>query len=138
MLIGGRVFYMNRIFSKKNIRVAFFVALDVCTLVLASYLSLKLRFDFQQIPPFLKQNLCNYIFVDMVLLIIIYSCCKLYKSMWSFASIREIMYIGMANVLFAVTQCAYKYILNVIMPKSYYLIQLMLLIIFVSFFRFFL
>lgn len=128
---------MRKIFSKKNIRVAFFVALDVCTLVLTSYLSLKLRFDFQQVPPFLKQNLCNYIFVDIVLLIVIYSCCKLYKSMWSFASIREIMYIGMANVLFAVTQCAYKYILNVIMPKSYYLIQLMLLIIFVSFFRFF-
>ena len=56
--------------------------------------------------------------------------------MWSYASILEIIYIVVSNIVFEILQYIYRWIFGVKMPNSYYLIQLMLLILIVSFVRF--
>lgn len=127
---------MNKIFSQKNIRVICFIALDILTILVASKLALGLRFDFENIPQEFIKNINNYILIDIILLITVYSFGKLYKSMWSYASIMEIIYIGISNIAFEIIQYGYKSIFKISMPNSYYLIQLMLLILIVSFVRF--
>ena len=127
---------MEKIFNKKNIRVLCFIALDILTITISSIIALKLRFDLGQIPETYLNNLANFVLVDIILIIIIYAICKLYKSMWSFASIMEILYIAIANCIFEIIQYIYKLIFNIQMPKSYYLIQFMLLVLIVSLIRF--
>ena len=48
----------------------------------------------------------------------------------------EILYIAIANCIFEIIQYIYKLIFNIQMPKSYYLIQFMLLVLIVSLIRF--
>jgi FlaA1/EpsC-like NDP-sugar epimerase len=127
---------MEKIFNKKNIRVICFIALDILTIIISSVVALKLRFDLKQIPQEYINNLSNWIFLDIILMIIIYTIFKIYKSMWSYASIMEILYIVLANITFEIVQYTYKTIIKINMPKSYYLIQLMFLILIVSLVRF--
>lgn len=127
---------MEKIFSKKNRRVICFVALDILTIIIASIIALELRFDFETIPEIYLNNLHIWLVLDIVLAIIIYAICKLYRSMWSFASIMEILYIAIANCIFEIIQYVYKLIFNIEMPKSYFLIQFMLLVLIVSLIRF--
>lgn len=127
---------MKSIFNQKNIRIICFVAIDILTILVASRLALGLRFDFNNIPEHLIDNLNKCIFIDMVLLIVIYSFGRLYKSMWSYASIMEIIYIVASNIVFELIQYLYKSLFEIVMPNSYYLIQLMLLVLIVSIVRF--
>lgn len=127
---------MKSIFNQKNIRIICFVAIDILTILVVSRLALGLRFDFNNIPEYLIDNLNKYIFIDILLLIVVYSFGRLYKSMWSYASIMEIIYIVTSNIVFELVQYLYKFLFKIVMPNSYYLIQLMLLVLIVSIVRF--
>ena len=61
---------------------------------------------------------------------------KLYTSMWTYASIVELIDIIFSCIFFECVSYAYKGMFKIEMPRSYYIIQLLLLILFVCMSRF--
>ena len=61
---------------------------------------------------------------------------KLYFSIWTYASITELINIAFACTSYIIIEFTYKFVFNINMPRSSYLIKLMLLIMFVSGVRF--
>lgn len=123
-------------FKGKKFNKIILVLIDVILLVLISYFSLAIRFDFKEITPIFINNLNKFIAVDIVILIVIFTIFKMYASMWNYASIYEGLNILFACSIFTLVELGYKYFFQIQMPRSFYAIQLMLLMLFTFCIRF--
>ena len=127
---------IKTIITQKRIRIAMFIVLDILAMTMCSFLSIGLRFDFHDIPNIYIGNIYNYLLIDSIIIVTIFSIFKIYKSMWSYASITELINIILACSSYELIEFIYKQIINVNMPRSYYLIKLILLYIFISSIRY--
>ena len=127
---------IKKVFNQKTTRIIMLVILDICALILCSFLALALRFDFHDIPQKYIDNSFNYIIIDVIIMVTIFSFFKVYKSMWTYASITELINIMIACTIYEIIEFIYKNAFNLDMPNSYYLIKLFLLYIFISAIRF--
>lgn len=122
---------MKNKFIKKRNRIILFILLDIATLIFCSYCALALRFDFFNIPENYLINLFNYLPVDLIAILVIFMIFKLYASMWSYASIIEMINIAFACTTYETLEFFYKTLFEISMPRSYYVIKWLLLILFV-------
>lgn len=120
----------------KRRRIIMFVLLDLIVLILSSFLAIALRFDFINIPELYLNNIYKYFIIDAIIMIFVFIFYKLYLSMWSYASIIELINIGFGCITYIIIEFIYKLLFNIEMPRSYYLIKVLLLIIFVSAIRY--
>ncbi len=123
--------------DSKYLKAFVYIALDLIALIISSFFALGLRFDFGNIPMEYYDNLNTYLIVDGALLIAIFAMYKLYLVIWSYASVIELVNAVSACFTFVVFEYLYKVAFGIRMPRSYYLVQLILLIICVGFVRFF-
>lgn len=124
------------IFSTKYSKIILFLIIDIIALLLSSTFALILRFDFSIVPLVYYDNLINFLYIDCILLVICFVIFKLYMSMWKYASVTELINVVLGCITFELLSFCYKTIFLIDMPKSFYLIQLMLLIFMVGGFRF--
>ena len=127
---------INGVVNKKITKILVFVALDVLALILSSLASVGLRFDFSDIPSNYLLNSYRYLIYDFIIMFVIFMFFKLYTSMWTYASIVELIDIVFSCIFFECVSYAYKGMFKIEMPRSYYIIQLLLLILFVCMSRF--
>ena len=126
----------KKFMSQKNQRIILLMVLDVIVLTLCSFLSIALRFDLTNIPTEYINNIKDYLLLDSLVLLALFTTYKLYLSMWSYASINELISVALGCTSYEILEFFYKLLLNVEMPRSYYLIKLVLLVLFVSSTRF--
>ena len=127
---------INGVVNKKITKILVFVVLDVLALILSSLASVGLRFDFSNIPSNYLLNSYRYLIYDFIIMFVIFMFFKLYTSMWTYASIVELIDIIFSCIFFECVSYAYKGMFKIEMPRSYYIIQLLLLILFVCMSRF--
>lgn len=97
---------------------------DILTLSLSGFVALWIRFDFSVSnieSQYIDQQLKITPFV-VVSLLIIYYFCKLYHSVWRFASVSELSRIVLAYLIIIPVFAAEHVIFNFHMPRSTYLI----------------
>ena len=123
---------IKNIITQKRIRIAMFIVLDILAMTLCSFLSIGLRFDFHDIPNIYIDNIYDFLIIDAIIIVILFSIFKIYKSMWSYASITELVNIIFACTSYEIIEFIYKELIDIKMPRSYYLIKLVLLYIFIS------
>ena len=78
----------------------------------------------------------HYALINTIVVVIIFSFFKLYDSLWSFASVNEEVNIVMACIVAGAVQIIGMYFLRIEMPRSYYPISTVLLMMFVTIGRF--
>lgn len=108
----------NQLLLKKLLLVIY----DVFAVVLSSMMALILRFEgnYSAIPQeYLDQSL-QYSFIVIVVTIVIFYLLRLYGSLWSYAGATELMNIVAGSVLSAGVQMAVMVLLDMKMPRSYY------------------
>ena len=127
---------IKNIITQKRIRIATFIVLDILAITMCSFLAIGLRFDFHDIPNIYIDYIYNYLLIDSIIIVAIFSIFKIYKSMWSYASITELINIILACSSYELIEFIYKQIININMPRSYYLIKLILLYVFISSIRY--
>lgn len=123
---------------QKQIRKLVLLALDSLLIILTAYLALEIRFDFHLNTQHLMYRYIlteNLLIYGMITLGMVYLF-GLYKSLWRYASISELISVAMASfwsnaaVLLAFT------LLDVKMPRSFYVINLFLMMTFLGGMRF--
>lgn len=127
---------IKNLFKRILPNITFFIIIDFIVLILTSGLSVWMRFDFGTIPELYFINAYKYILLDAIIFFIVFSLFKLYRAVWSFASVNELINIISGCFVFEVICFIYKMSFRIMMPRSYYLIQLLLLITFTCFTRF--
>lgn len=118
--------------KKKNY---IFVVLDIILINLAYVLALYLRFDGPIPPVYMKAYINNAVALTLVKILVFYSF-KLYKSIWKFASIDEMIEIVLASVVANAIAITYMTIAEVKLPRSIYLMVPILDMAFIGGIRF--
>lgn len=109
---------------------------DIISVMLSIFGWMLIRFDIFEIPLKYLQTALIYMTPDILIILLIFRIFKLYNSVWSFASLDEIVTIFMSVAVINIVQLFYKELIFVSwlghIPWSYYLVFPMLLFIFTS------
>ncbi len=127
---------VNNLIKNKLPNIILFVILDIITMFLTSYIALWLRFDFGSIPSEYLSAMYDGVIFDSLIMLIIFLGLKLYTSLWKYASIIEFVNIIVGSICIEVTCFVYKNLFYISLPRSFYLIHFLLLILFVCATRF--
>ena len=127
---------LKKFICYKRRKVFLFILSDIFVLIFASFLSIMLRFDFNYVPRLYINNIYDYIIFDIVIFIGINFFYRIYKKMWVYASVVELLDIFFSCITYILIEVIYKTLFHIIMPRSYYPIKLILLIIFISIIRY--
>jgi FlaA1/EpsC-like NDP-sugar epimerase len=127
---------VNDLLRRKKSKIIIFMILDIISMLIASYLALALRFDFDEIPAQYLTTAYKYVAIDIAVMLITFFELNLYTSVWRYASITELINIGSACFTTEIINLIYKKMFSISMPRSYSLIRLLLLIFFVATIRF--
>ena len=109
----------NQLLIKK----IFLIIYDAFAVIAASILALVLRFEgkYHEIPRKYVERSLQYIIIVIVITIIIFYVFRLYDSLWSYAGATELSSILFACILSAGVQMAVMILMEMQMPRSYYL-----------------
>ncbi|MDY5653868.1 MAG: polysaccharide biosynthesis protein, partial [Erysipelotrichaceae bacterium] len=113
---------MKKNFEHWQIVTAFLMIYDLMAVAASYFIALLLRFDFRYstIQGNYLSTYISSVFIYAIFVIVIFRCFKLYRSIWRFASYRELLRMINATVI---TGIAYPLVMAVIhlrMPISYY------------------
>lgn len=117
------------------IRRAFLICYDIVTICLSCFFALLIRFDFTiaEIPKQYYDVLMETVPITVLLTILVFWCCRLYTSLWIYAGAIESMYIIVACVASSIVNMGAVLLMYrevaVPMPRSYYLLSGMFLLV---------
>ncbi|WP_432667666.1 nucleoside-diphosphate sugar epimerase/dehydratase [Wukongibacter baidiensis] len=111
------------------------VALDVALINIAAILAIFLKFDLR-IPTEYFLIYRRYGFISLLAMLIVYRMFNLYKILWKYASIEELVTLSLAAITGTSILNVLYYFLKVNLPQSFYIIFAILNITFVGGIRF--
>lgn len=115
---------------KKRVRVFLLLLYDIAVILLAEYGALLIRFEFH--PELIKPNhlnaLSHYSVINVLLTLVIFALFGLYESLWRYASVTELLNLVLACIVSAMTQMVGTYMMQYHLPRSYYILYLLLLL----------
>lgn len=118
--------------KNKRIRMVILMGIDVGAICLASFLGLFIRFDMniEKIPPDYSKTVLTYLPVYVAATLAVFFLFRMYATMWSVAGIREVGHIIGACSLASLIQIAGMIMLELHVPRSYFVLSFFILCIF--------
>lgn len=123
---------MNEIFDfesimPKNKRTRNLILLvgDILLILMSCFLGLLVRFDFNvnNIPDHYAKNVLSFLPIYIIIVLVVFKLFKMYSTMWSVAGLREAIYIFLSCVLAQLFQIAGMVMLQLSVPRSYFVIS---------------
>ncbi|SDB21266.1 polysaccharide biosynthesis protein [Eubacterium oxidoreducens] len=99
-------------------------------MIIISYLSLMVRFDFKtiNIDIYYLNNIWRYTPINIVLTILIYMALRLYQILWKYAGVKENIRVVWSALAATLVQVVAMYLLDLHMPRSYHIYYFFLLL----------
>lgn len=115
--------------GNKRVRMLVLMAVDIGMVCLASFLGLFIRFDMnlERIPEEYMQAVFAYLPFYVIATIAVFFLLRMYATMWSVAGVREAGHIVGACGLASLLQIAGMLMLEMKVPRSYYVLSFLAL-----------
>ena len=115
--------------ANRRIRMLVLMAVDVSVICMASFLGLFIRFDLnmERIPAEYIRAVWMYLPLYVLATIVIFFLFRMYATMWSVAGIRETGHIVAACGLASLLQIAGMLMMELKVPRSYYVLSFFIL-----------
>ena len=109
----------------KRVRMGILMAADVLALCLASFLGLFVRFDLNisKIPPEYARAALEFLPYYILASLVIFFLARMYSTMWSVAGVREALHVVAACGLASLVQIAGMVLLQLSVPRSFFLVS---------------
>lgn len=127
---------IQSIWDKKTVRIALLMVLDILSVFLSELLTLWFRFDMKRIQMDFFATFSEFFIIDALIVVAIFAAYGLYTSVWKYASIPELISNALAVATADILIFAYKHILLLPSPRSFWLIFPVILLIFTCGIRF--
>ena len=110
---------------------------DIIMMIIASYLALLTRFEFypSQIASIFLKNAAKYMPLNLFCSIVIFMAYRLYSTQWKYAGVSDFINVVKAAVIAAAFQLIGIYMLQWEIPRSYYFLYLVYLLLGMFFIR---
>lgn len=121
---------IHAVAQKKILKIIFFAFLDIISVILATFLALWIRFDFQQIP-------INYLGIfwwlplNCIIVLAFFAVFGLHTYVWRYASVFELISIICSCLGAGISIYICGQITNVLVPRSFWFIFTVFLMFFV-------
>lgn len=114
------------------VRVAMLLVFDVLAVYVSGFLALAIRFElnFSKIETACIESVYDYIVINILCTVIIFYLFRLYTSLWKYASVQELCNVVFAVVISGAVQFIGMHIMESRVPRSYYILYVLLLLIF--------
>lgn len=115
------------------------VILDILVILAAEFLSLWIgyEFSFRSIERIYMDNAITYTPINVLSTIAVFYIFHLYTSLWKYASVAELSNVVFATVTASILQIIGMTAMDLQMPRSYWMLYMMILLIATSGIRFF-
>lgn len=115
--------------NKLLLRRLFLILLDCLMVNICAFMAILIRFDFSftSIPTHYLEAILEYVPWNTVITILIFYCCRLYHSLWKYASIDEVTNVIIGCILAAVAQYIGIHAMKLHVPRSYYPLSMVFL-----------
>lgn len=125
----------NQLLLKKILLIIY----DIVAVIVSGYLALLMRFELEpsQIPEQFLNPYRRYNWIMIIVTILIFYVFRLYSSLWTYAGAVELMNVVLAGCVVGGFQIAFYALIDVRMPRSYWLLFTMNLIILIFASRYF-
>lgn len=117
---------------RKYLLPMFLASLDIISVILATFISIYLRFDSNKIPANYLSLLISYMPLTVAIYLICFYLFKLYGRIWRYASATELIAIVMANIAASTAWYFISLYIGAVLPRSLYVFTGLLLIFFVG------
>ena len=116
--------------SKLMIRRFFLLMLDIVIIVVSSWTAIIIRFDFKpgNIDQRFIESIWSYMPINVIVTLLIFNVFRMYKSLWRFAGVIEMLNIFSACVIATGVQLAGLKFLNYPVPRSYHFLYFALIL----------
>ena len=109
------------------------IVYDILSVILASYLSLLIRYEFQpsEIPDYFSMPVLEALPATIAVTIVLFYIFRLYNSLWAFAGETELQNLVFANAVAALLNVGILHLNRhevQAVPKSYYFLYMFLMI----------
>ena len=122
---------MKKIINFRSSRTRMFCLciVDILTIIMNSYLSLIIRHEWHYtwVPYEYINSIQTYLLINIVTTILIFIFLNLYRSVWSYASIHEVVLVVVASMLSTAFQALGLMVFALSVPRSYHVIYFFLL-----------
>ena len=114
------------------------IMLDIVCIIFSCFFAMATRFEFivPNIPPEHWEALMRYTPIFVVVTIIVFSIFRIYSSMWEYAGLQEVYSIVWACIVSGVLQLGIVVVSKGLLPRSFYILSTMYLLIFTCATRF--
>lgn len=119
---------------QKNIRIALLVIADVMLINIAFYLALYLYFDGNIIQDYLLAYTTHWIIISLINIVVFYFF-KLYRSVWRYASIDEMIQVAVAVFVSTALIVSYFVAFRIYFPRPIYVFMGIFNLLFIGGFR---
>lgn len=123
---------MDKVINFRSSRTRMFLLciVDICTILLNSYLALWIRYEGHHTWILLEYliGIRRYAIINVITTLIIFLLLNLYRSVWTYAGFHEVMLIVGACILSTVFQAMGFLMFNLVVPRSYYIIYFFLMV----------
>lgn len=125
----------NQLLLKKILLIIY----DIVAVIVSGYLALLMRFELEpsQIPEQFLNPYRRYNWIMIIVTILIFYVFRLYSSLWTYAGAVELINVVLAGCVVGGFQIAFYALIDVRMPRSYWLLFTMNLIILIFASRYF-
>ena len=96
-----------------------------------AFMAILIRFDLSisSIPTHYLDAILAYVPWNTIITILIFYCCRLYHSLWKYASIDEVTNVMIGCILAAAAQYIGIHVMNLHVPRSYYPLSMVFLMV---------
>lgn len=125
----------NQLLLKKLLLIIY----DIIAVSVSGYLALLMRFELEpsQIPEQFLNPYRRYNWIMIIVTILVFYVFRLYSSLWTYAGAVELMNVVLAGCVVGGFQIAFYALIDVRMPRSYWLLFTMNLIVLIFASRYF-
>ena len=118
------------IYCKLMIRRFFLLMLDILIIVVSSWTAIIIRFDFKpgNIDSRFIESIWSYMPINVIVTLLIFNIFRMYKSLWRFAGVIEMLNIFSACVIATGVQLGGLKFLNYPVPRSYHFLYFALIL----------
>lgn len=117
--------------NKLLLRRIFLIILDCLMINVCAFMAILIRFDLSisSIPTHYLDAILAYVPWNTIITILIFYCCRLYHSLWKYASIDEVTNVMIGCILAAAAQYIGIHVMNLHVPRSYYPLSMVFLMV---------
>ncbi|MGB5824680.1 MAG: nucleoside-diphosphate sugar epimerase/dehydratase [Proteocatella sp.] len=126
------------ILLNKNLRKLVLLGIDIILVQLAAYISLEICFDFTSNTQYMMYKVIyqEHMIPYIIIMILTFYAFGLYRSLWRYASINEMISVIMASFWSNAVIFGIFLLMKVIFPKNFYIINIFMIAALIGGFRF--